>query len=323
MVRQAMGDHGIVPDIDLDLMQPNQSLATLTARAIDSLFNALKPLHASACLVHGDTTTALAGALAAFYSRIPLGHVEAGLRTYDFDRPWPEEMNRRLIDPLCRWCFAPTVLSGDNLRRENIPVERIHVTGNTVIDALIACRARLSPSAKQLEKVRTILVTGHRRESFGEGFLNICRAIRQLVEERDDVRVVYPVHLNPNVREPVFRLLADHPRIHLQEPVSYVQFVGLMNEAYFILTDSGGVQEEAPSLGKPVLVMRETTERPEGVAAGTCLLVGTDASRIVRESLRLLDDPEEYARRSSLRNPYGDGLAAERIVRAIENDLIK
>jgi UDP-N-acetylglucosamine 2-epimerase len=321
LVRQALADLRIVPDMDLDLMKPNQSLAALTARVVDSLHEALKPLSAAACLVHGDTTTALAAALAAFYARIPIGHVEAGLRTYDFERPWPEEMNRRLIDPVCRWCFAPTELSVENLRRENIPAAHIHQTGNTVIDALMTCRARASGTSRSSDGLRMVLVTGHRRESFGEGFLNICRALRQLVEERPDVKVVYPVHLNPNVREPVFRLLADHPRIHLQEPVGYERFVQLMDEAHFILTDSGGVQEEAPSLGKPVLVMRDTTERPEGVEAGTCLLVGTDTARIVRESLRLLDDAAEYARRSSLRNPYGDGQAAARIVRALEKDL--
>lgn len=321
LVRQALADLCIVPDLDLDLMKPNQSLATLTARVVDALHEALKPLGPAACLVHGDTTTALAAALAAFYARIPIGHVEAGLRTYDFERPWPEEMNRRLIDPICRWCFAPTELSEENLRRENIPAEKIHQTGNTVIDALMACRTRLGRANPSADGLRMVLVTGHRRESFGEGFLNICRALRQLAEERTDVKIVYPVHLNPNVREPVFRLLADHPRIQLQEPVGYERFVQLMDEAHFILTDSGGVQEEAPSLGKPVLVMRETTERPEGVEAGTCLLVGTDTARIVRESLRLLDDAAEYARRSSLRNPYGDGKAAARIVQVLEKDI--
>lgn len=321
LARQALGDLSISPDVDLDLMKPNQSLASLTGRAIELLSGVFEQLNASACLVHGDTTTALAGTLAAFYSRIPIGHVEAGLRTYDFDRPWPEEMNRRLIDPICRWCFAPTVLSGENLLREHIPAKHIHVTGNTVIDALIACQTRLSLKTKPNETLRTILVTGHRRESFGEGFLGICRAIRQIVDQREDVKIVYPVHLNPNVREPVYRLLAEHPRIHLQEPVGYDEFVMLMNDAYFILTDSGGVQEEAPSLGKPVLVMRDTTERPEGVEAGTCLLVGTDAARIVKESLRLLDDHAEYDRRSSLRNPYGDGQSAERIVKTLEFDL--
>lgn len=322
LVRQALANLGISADIDLDLMQPSQSLASLTARVVDSLFAVLEDLGASACLVHGDTTTALGGSLAAFYAQIPSGHVEAGLRTYDFARPWPEEMNRRLIDPICRWCFAPTALSAENLRGERIPAGNIHVTGNTVIDALLQCRARLTPPAGAGQSPqRLILVTGHRRESFGEGFLDICKAIRRLVEAREDVRVIYPVHLNPNVREPVYRLLNDHPRIRLQEPVDYEEFVGLMSSAYFILTDSGGVQEEAPSLGKPVLVMRDTTERPEGIEAGTCRLVGTDPDRILAEGLCLLDDREEYERRSSLKNPYGDGQAAGRIVNVLEEDL--
>lgn len=320
LARQALASVGIKPDVDLDVMRPNQTLSGLTARVLEAMVDALAVARPQACLVHGDTTTAFASAIAAFYARVPSGHVEAGLRTYDFSRPWPEEMNRRLIDPLCRWCFAPTSLSAENLRRESIPAERIYETGNTVIDALLECRSRL-PQNKRFEGGRMVLVTGHRRESFGDGFLGICRAIRSLVEERPDVHVVYPVHLNPNVREPVFRLLADHPRIRLQEPVSYEEFVALMDQSHFILTDSGGVQEEAPSLGKPVLVMRDTTERPEGVAAGTCVLVGTDPQRILAESLRLLDDPLEYQRRAGLKNPYGDGRAGERIVRILEEQL--
>lgn len=322
LARQALADLGIVPDEDLDLMQSNQSLASLTARVVESLFEELAQSGVAACLVHGDTTTALAGALAAFYARIPLGHVEAGLRTYDFNRPWPEEMNRRLIDPIARWCFAPTRLSAENLRREGIPERSIDVTGNTVIDALLECRRKVVNDRRAEDPgIRVILVTGHRRESFGEGFVNICRAIRRLADERKEVRVIYPVHLNPNVREPVYRFLGGHPRIQLQEPVAYDEFVGLMDSSYLILTDSGGVQEEAPSLGKPVLVMRDTTERPEGIAAGTCRLVGTDPERIVGESLCLLDDPDEYKRRTSIQNPYGDGHAAQRIVAALERDL--
>jgi UDP-N-acetylglucosamine 2-epimerase (non-hydrolysing) len=321
LTRQALASVNLAPEVDLDLMRPNQSLASLTARVVDAVYEVLARSGCTAALVHGDTTTALSGALAVSYARLPLGHVEAGLRTYDFDHPWPEEINRRLIDPLCRWCFAPTELSAANLRSERIPAERIHVTGNTVIDALMECSSRIAAAPAPAAGLRTVLVTGHRRESFGDGFLAICRAIRRLVDARENVRVVYPVHLNPNVREPVYRLLSDHPRIHLQEPVAYEEFVRLMRESYFILTDSGGVQEEAPSLGKPVLVMRETTERPEGVTAGTCRLVGTDADRIVAECLGLLDDPEEYRRRSALRNPYGDGMAAARIVKVLEGDL--
>jgi len=322
LTRQALASVNLAAEVDLDLMRPNQSLASLTARVVEAVHEVVVKSGCAAALVHGDTTTALASSLAVAYARIPLGHVEAGLRTYDFDHPWPEEINRRLLDPLCRWCFAPTELSAANLRGEHIPEDRIHVTGNTVIDALIECRNRVvmrgPPSAKGL---RTVLVTGHRRESFGEGFLNICLAIRRLVEERTDVQVIYPVHLNPNVQKPVYDLLSNHPRIRLVEPVAYEEFVRLMSEAHFILTDSGGVQEEAPSLGKPVLVMRETTERPEGVTAGTCRLVGTSVEKIVSESLRLLDDPAEYQHRSTLRNPYGDGHAAERIVKVLERDL--
>jgi UDP-N-acetylglucosamine 2-epimerase (non-hydrolysing) len=313
---------GVVPDLDLDLMQANQTLASLTGRVIEALDQVFRLHSCDGCLVHGDTTTALSGALAAFYARLPLGHVEAGLRTYDFERPWPEEMNRRLIDPLCRWCFAPTDRACENLREEKIPAASIHLTGNTVVDALLECRSRLAATPAP-GGLRTILVTGHRRESFGDGFLGICTAIRRLVDERPDVRVIYPVHLNPQVRDPVFRLLANHSRILLQEPVDYEEFVGLMEASHFILTDSGGVQEEAPSLGKPVLVMRDTTERPEGVAAGTCVLVGTDADRIVAECGRLLDDEGEYRRRATLRNPYGDGFAAGRILKVLEDDFNK
>jgi UDP-N-acetylglucosamine 2-epimerase (non-hydrolysing) len=322
LVRQAFASVGLEPDVDLDLMRPNQGLALLTGRVLEAVNGVLAANPCVACLVHGDTTSALSGALAAFYARLPIGHVEAGLRTYDFDRPWPEEMNRRLIDPLCRWCFAPTSLSGENLRREGIPSAHIHQTGNTVIDALLDCRARQQSTARPAATAeRMVLVTGHRRESFGDGFIKICEALRALVEARPEVRVIYPVHLNPNVREPVYRLLGNHPRIQLQEPVDYEAFVALMDSSHFILTDSGGVQEEAPSLGKPVLVMRDTTERPEGIDAGTCVLVGTDPARILAESLRLLNEPEEYARRSSLRNPYGDGQASARIAAILEKDL--
>ena len=322
LARQALASVGIVPDVDLDLMAPNQTLASLTARVVEGVYATLQKQDFTACLVHGDTTTALAGALAANYARVDLGHVEAGLRTYDFERPWPEEMNRRLIDPVCRWCFAPTDQSAENLRNERIKPENIFVTGNTVIDALLSCRNRLVPRKLAAAEQRLVLVTGHRRESFGDGFLGICKAIRRLVDERPDVLVRYPVHLNPNVREPVFQLLAQHPRIQLTEPVAYEEFVQLMDESYFILTDSSGVQEEAPSLGKPVLVMRDATERPEGVSAGTCVLVGTNPERIIAESLRLLDDADEYTRRSHLRNPYGDGRAAERIATTLENHLV-
>ncbi|MCP4758095.1 MAG: UDP-N-acetylglucosamine 2-epimerase (non-hydrolyzing) [Planctomycetes bacterium] len=322
LAAQALASFDITPHIDLDVMQPGQSLASLTAKIIDRLDGILPDLNLDAALVHGDTTTAMTSALACFYQRIPIGHVEAGLRTYDFDHPWPEEMNRRLIDPICRWCFAPTELSRQNLLREGIPGDAIQVTGNTVIDALLQLRSRQAETDEAFDSpYREILVTGHRRESFGDGFRNICHAIRTLAEERHDVRIVYPVHLNPNVRGPVHELLGQHDRIDLCEPVGYEEFVKLMDRSHFLLTDSGGVQEEAPSLGKPVLVMRETTERPEGVDAGTCTLVGTCPDRILDSCRELLDNEVEYNRRAALANPYGDGNASMRIVNQLEMDL--
>ena len=323
LAAQALAGFGVVPSYDLDVMRENQGLAALTGRILSALDTVLADLNCDALLCHGDTTTALSAALAGFYQRIPIGHVEAGLRTYDFDHPWPEEMNRRLIDPICRWCFAPTELSKRNLMSEGIDEQAVHVTGNTVIDALLTLRSQQAADAEQNTKsnVREILVTGHRRESFGDGFQNICKAIHTLAEEREDVKFIYPVHLNPNVRGPVMSLLGSHPRIELREPVGYEEFVHLMSRAHFLLTDSGGVQEEAPSLGKPVLVMRDTTERPEGIDAGTCTLVGTDPDRIMSSCRELLDDENEYTRRSSLANPYGDGHAAERITSVLERDL--
>jgi UDP-N-acetylglucosamine 2-epimerase (non-hydrolysing) len=278
----------------------------------------------------------LGSALAAFYAGIPVGHVEAGLRTDDLRSPFPEEMNRRVTSTLARWHFCPTEGAKANLLREGIPAAHCHVTGNTVIDALLATRARIGgleaaavgarlgiaptfvASHLSSPKSRWILVTGHRRESFGPGFENLCRGIRQLVDAHPDLGVVYPVHLNPQVQEPVRRLLGGHPRIALAAPAAYEDFVWLMDRSTFVLTDSGGVQEEAPSLGKPVLVMRDNTERPEGLAAGTSELVGTDAARIVAAATRLLSDPAEYTRRSQLRNPYGDGTAAVKIARVME-----
>lgn len=323
LAAQALAGFDIEPAFDLNVMRENQGLAALTGRILSGLDEVLAELNCDALLCHGDTTTALSAAMAGFYRRIPIGHVEAGLRTYDFDHPWPEEMNRRLIDPICRWCFAPTELSKRNLVSESVNESNIHVTGNTVIDALLSLRAKQSSSGRQnaTPGIREILVTGHRRESFGDGFQNICKAIHTLAEERDDVRFIYPVHLNPNVRKPVMGLLGSHPRIELREPVGYEEFVELMSRSYFLLTDSGGVQEEAPSLGKPVLVMRDTTERPEGVDAGTCTLVGTDPNRIMSSCRELLDNEAEYKRRSSLANPYGDGHAADRIVSVLERDL--
>ncbi len=330
MLAQALGAFGLTPDADLEVMRANQDLAGLTARLIEGLDAAYLKYKPDVVLAQGDTTTVLAGALAAFYRKIPVGHVEAGLRTHDFTAPWPEEMNRVLADRLSRWCFAPTELSKRNLLAEGVPSERVFITGNTVIDALLFIRDRVRGipmpigTCAELEDIhrqeclchnrKLILVTAHRRESFGEGFERMCRAMRAVVERYEDVAIVYPVHLNPNVREPVNRLLSGHERIHLVEPLGYEPFVWLMDKAYLCLTDSGGVQEEAPSLGKPVLVMRDTTERPEGVDAGTARLVGTDVERIVSECAKLIEDPAEYERRSKTANPYGDGRAAARIV---------
>jgi len=342
MLDQVLDVFGIHPDVDLDLMRPNQTLAGLTARAIEAVDGYLRVDKPDIVLVQGDTTTVFCAAVAAFYQRVPVGHVEAGLRTGNLQAPWPEEANRVLTTRLTTLHFAPTDTARQNLLREGVADNRIHVTGNTVIDALLWMRRKIQENPKLHERIvsslhlpdeycgwllasksasdfsnnnqaKMILVTGHRRESFGQGFENLCRAIRQLVEEHPETAVIYPVHLNPKVQEPVRKILGDHPRIRLAQPVSYETFVWLMERSYFILSDSGGVQEEAPSLGKPVLVMRETTERPESVAAGTCRLVGTDPDTILREARELLNDPQEYRRRSELKNPYGDGNAAGRI----------
>ncbi len=346
MLDQAFGVFGLKPDIDLGLMQPGQTLSDLTARVITGMTGVIREKKPAAVLVQGDTTTVLGTALAAFYERVPIGHVEAGLRTYDFDAPWPEEMNRRLVDPISRWCFAPTEWSAANLRSERTPPGRIHITGNTVVDALLWVREklgriRLSP-AEVMDRCgipksfadryfgsddlgnppkRWVLITGHRRESFGEGFDNICRAINDLANHYPELGVLFPVHLNPRVQEPVRRILGINPQVALIRPVLYEDFIWLMDRTHFVLSDSGGVQEEAPSVGKPVLVMRATTERPEGVEAGTCRLVGTDPRTIVAEAAKLLDDADEYAQRSRLKNPYGDGLAAKRITEILAKEL--
>jgi UDP-N-acetylglucosamine 2-epimerase (non-hydrolysing) len=338
MSQQAFESFGASPDVKLDVMTPNQDLPSLTSRLIIAISDCLGTCAPDIVLVHGDTTTTLAAGLASFYRKIALGHVEAGLRTYNFAAPWPEEMNRRLVDPLCTWCFAPTALSRKNLLAERIPEERIFVTGNTVIDALMETRLKLTsagfdaataakakhvPSAfierfcKEGAPGTLILVTGHRRESFGEAFEALCRGILGVADRFPNVGIMYPVHLNPNVLAPVRRILGGHDRICLTSPVSYEEFIALMARSHFILTDSGGVQEEAPSLGKPVLVMRETTERPEGIESGTCKLVGTDEERIIAECSKLLNDPDDYSRRSVLRNPFGDGTAASKIARTL------
>jgi UDP-N-acetylglucosamine 2-epimerase (non-hydrolysing) len=284
-------------------------------------------------LVHGDTTTALAAALSAFYARMKIGHVEAGLRSFDLMSPWPEEMNRSLVDRISDAMFAPTDLSRDNLLQENLPADRIIVTGNTIIDALldftkllqsdVALRQRLERKFSWLHpEKKIILVTGHRRESFGAGFEQICHALQSL-SKREDIEIIYPVHLNPQVNGPVYRLLGNRPNLYLIGPQSYLDFVYLMTRSYLILTDSGGVQEEAPSLGKPVLVMRDITERPEAIAAGTVKLVGANAERIERSVAALLDDPTYYATFVHAHNPYGDGRASERIVAFLEASAIR
>ena len=312
------------PDHDLDLMRPGQTLPETTARVITGLEPVMTAEKPDLVLVQGDTTTTFSAALAAFYARIPVGHVEAGLRTSDKYRPFPEEMDRTLTTRLSDLHFAATERAAAHLRAEGVEDDRIFVTGNTVIDAVLAVRDRLAdgrverPQWPFLDPGRKLLLaTAHRRESFGEGFEHICRALNTLAA-RPDVQIVYPVHPNPKVSDPVRRLLTGTPAIELLEPVGYVEFVDLMTRSYLILTDSGGIQEEAPSLGKPVLVMRENTERPEAVEAGTARLVGTNTGTIVNEAARLLDEPEQYQRMSKQRNPYGDGQACRRIAEALE-----
>lgn len=324
MLDQVLGLFAIVPDHDLDLMRPGQDLTDLTAAIVTGLKPVFEAVRPDVVLVHGDTTTTFATALTAYYHRVAVGHVEAGLRTGNLYSPWPEEANRKLTGALTRLHFAPTAGAAANLAREGVPGDHVHVTGNTVIDALHyvvamlendeATRSAVSAQLPALSGRRMILVTGHRRESFGGGFERICAAIKSLAD-RGDVDVVYPVHLNPNVRGPVERHLGHSPDIHLIEPLDYLPFVEMMRRAHIILTDSGGIQEEAPSLGKPVLVMRDTTERPEAVAAGTVELVGTDIDRIVGAAGTLLDDAAAWSRMSTAHNPYGDGLASGRIVR--------
>jgi UDP-N-acetylglucosamine 2-epimerase (non-hydrolysing) len=319
MLDQVLDAFQVTPDYDLDLMRPHQTLSGLTARVLEALEEVLAAASPGLIIVQGDTTTTLATALAAFYHRIPSAHVEAGLRTGDPAHPFPEEMNRVLTGRLADLHFAPTSRAAANLMAEGVPQSRIHVTGNTGIDAVLYVRDGLESGALPTAEWscldparRLIVVTSHRRENFGGAFAREMRALARLAE-RADVQLVYPVHRNPNVLGPAHELLGGHPHIHLVEPLPYVPFVDLLRRAYFIITDSGGIQEEAPSLGKPVLVMREKTERPEAVEAGTVKLVGTADERIVAEATRLLDDPAEYARMTRVHNPYGDGQASRRI----------
>lgn len=331
MLDQVLEVFGITPEYDLNIMAPNQDLYDITAKVLLGLREVLKDFRPDTVLVHGDTTTSMAASLAAFYMQIPVGHVEAGLRTYNMLSPWPEEMNRQVIDRICTYYFAPTEQSRANLLQENIDAKKIFITGNTVIDALLMAVDIISTTAGVKEKMAKelqekgytvgdreyILVTGHRRENFGDGFLHICKAIKELAALHPEMDIVYPVHLNPNVQKPVYELLSGLSNVYLISPLDYLPFIYAMQHSTLLLTDSGGVQEEAPSLGKPVLVMRDTTERPEAVEAGTVKLVGTDAEAIVSNVTALLQDKEMYKRMSETHNPYGDGQACERIIAAL------
>ena len=336
MLDQVLSVFEIVPDYDLDIMRQQQDLYDVTARVLVGMRQVLQDAKPDLVLVHGDTTTSTAAALAAFYQQIPVGHVEAGLRTHNIYSPWPEEMNRQLTGRIAAYHFAPTVLSHDNLISEGIEDDKIMVTGNTVIDALQLVSDKINTNQElrtmlqnQLSKLgydvsrlndgrKMILITGHRRENFGEGFMNICQAIKTLAERFADVDFVYPMHLNPNVRNPIHQVFDNAQKeldnVFFIEPLEYLHFVFMMGKSYMILTDSGGIQEEAPGLGKPVLVMRETTERPEAVSAGTVKLVGTDYQKIVQTTTELLTDKDAYARMCNAVNPYGDGKACQRIV---------
>ena len=329
MLDQVLEVFGITPEYDLNIMAPNQDLYDITAKVLLGLREVLKDFRPDTVLVHGDTTTSMAASLAAFYMQIPVGHVEAGLRTYNMLSPWPEEMNRQVTDRICTYYFAPTEQSRANLLQENIDAKKIFITGNTVIDALLMAVDIISTAAGVKEKMAKelqekgytvgdrILVTGHRRENFGDGFLHICKAIKELAALHPEMDIVYPVHLNPNVQKPVYELLSGLSNVYLISPLDYLPFIYAMQHSTLLLTDSGGVQEEAPSLGKPVLVMRDTTERPEAVEAGTVKLVGTDAEAIVSNVTALLLDKEMYKRMSETHNPYGDGQACERIIAAL------
>jgi UDP-N-acetylglucosamine 2-epimerase (non-hydrolysing) len=331
LLDQALGLFGLVPDYDLDLMRPGQDLYHVTSAALVGLGPVLEETRPDLVVVQGDTTTTFTSALAAFYERIPVAHVEAGLRTGDPFAPFPEEKNRALTGRLADLHFAPTDLARRNLLAEGIPASAIHVTGNTGVDALLQIAARVREDAPvvplQLATLdparRLVLVTAHRRESFGPAMEGICRAVAELAAARPDLDLVFPVHPNPNVRRPVNAILGTRPNVRVVEPLDYEQLVWLLSRATLVLTDSGGIQEEAPSLDVPALVLRDKTERPEGVEAGALRLVGTDPARIVAEALRLLDDPAEHARMAAVPNPYGDGRAAERIVSVLAERLVR
>jgi UDP-N-acetylglucosamine 2-epimerase (non-hydrolysing) len=333
MLDQVLNLFDIKPNYDLNVMKPNQNLFELTSNVLMGLKPVLEKENPDIVLVQGDTTTVFVASLSAFYLKIKVGHVEAGLRTFNKYSPFPEEINRKLTTCLTDYHFAPTKTSKENLIKENVDDKNIIVTGNTVIDALFMTLDKLEKDeinnnlSKKVSEIKSlcqkisnnynskiILVTGHRRENFGQGFENICKAIKDIAKNNNNIQIIYPVHLNPNVREPVIRIIGDLDNVHLIDPLDYEPFVYLMNKSYLILTDSGGIQEEAPSLGKPVLVMRDTTERPEAVIAGTVKLVGTDRDLIVNETLRLINNKENYNKMSKSHNPYGDGKASERII---------
>ncbi|NAY91229.1 UDP-N-acetylglucosamine 2-epimerase (non-hydrolyzing) [Muricauda sp. JGD-17] len=328
MLDQVLDFFEIIPDYDLDLMKPGQNLYGLTATIITSLQPVLESYKPDFVYVHGDTTTTMGSSIAGFYSGARICHVEAGLRTFNKWAPFPEEINRRVTGHVADFHFAPTKTSHQNLRNEGVADQTITITGNTVIDALHESVERVknldSEELNTLKETisldkRIILVTGHRRENHGQGFINICQALKEIAQTHDDVEIVYPVHLNPKVQKPVYELLGNMDNIKLIDPLAYPEFVWLMDQSHLVITDSGGVQEEAPSLGKPVLVMRETTERPEAVEAGTVILVGTDKEKIISEASKLLTDEETYKKMSRLHNPYGDGQACKRIVEYMKN----
>ncbi|MDH7463665.1 UDP-N-acetylglucosamine 2-epimerase (non-hydrolyzing) [Chitinophagaceae bacterium 26-R-25] len=336
MLDQVLEVFEITPDYDLDIMSPGQDLYDITTKVLLGLRSVLKEFKPDVLFVHGDTTTSMAASLAAFYQQIKVAHVEAGLRTYNLQSPWPEEMNRQVTDRISDYFFAPTELSKQNLLKEGVADEKIFITGNTVIDALLMSaeliKNRPEIKLKVQDDVREkgyvisdrkyVLVTGHRRENFGQGFLNICKALKEVAIQHPDKDIVYPVHLNPNVQKPVYEILTGINNIYLIEPLDYLPFIYIMQHSHLILTDSGGVQEEAPSLGKPVLVMRDTTERPEAVDAGTVKLVGTDSTTIITELNNLLLNQEAYDKMSKAHNPYGDGNACLRIVESLRENAV-
>jgi len=334
MLDQVLDLFDIVPDYDLNLMKPGQDLYDITSNVLLGMKDVLSDFKPDVVLVHGDTTTTSATSLSAFYQQIKIGHIEAGLRTGDLSSPFPEEANRQMTGVLANYHFAPTSTSEDNLLKENKNTDSVVITGNTVIDALFLALDKIKNNtyleAEIKEKIfnlnydvrddkKIILVTGHRRENHGQGFINICEALKTIALHNKDIDIVYPVHLNPNVKKPVYEILSDIPNIYLIEPLQYEQFIYIMDKSYFIITDSGGVQEEAPSLGKPVLVMRDTTERPEALKAGTVKLVGTNTQKILEEAQKLIDDKIEYEKMSKSHNPYGDGKSCKRIVRFLKD----